>query len=297
MNFCSFSGNYTRKEELTYVLGKTGKHLEIDLATSILMATFISQSSKNVSSFGTLDDLQCSSIHEILKNDDSISLDQQQRAEILAKKGTKNCDILTVPKVNITRESNNTVDDQKCSINDSATTKEKNIVAPSFSVGGLVSAHYQSQPNVNDEVNNYEDTNQRKFQKEPSSHSIPTHSNSVDHCLHDQINKTNLACVIQDAISKRCNVIHLDSTTSAYTQTQLVYYLTRYIFSGLISLNLQYFDLHSLIRLNFITLLNLIEIICLTGSLTKFLQITYMIDSTMISEITFYYYGTRTNVA
>ena len=245
---------------MIYVLGKTEKRLEIDLAISILMATFISQSSKNVSSFGALDDLQCSSIREKFQNDDSISLEQQQRAEHLADKGTKNCDSLTVPKVNITRESNNKIDHQECSINASA-SKTKKVVAPSFSVGGLVSTHYQSQPNINDEVNNYEDTNQRNFQKEPSSHSIQTHSNSVDHCLHDQINKTNLACVIQDAISKRCNVIHLDSTTSA--QTQLVDNLTRYIFSGIISLNIQYFALHSfldkpIIRHKFITLLHLI---------------------------------------
>ena len=127
------------------------------------MATFISQSSKNVSSFGALDDLQCSSIREKFQNDDSISLEQQRRAEDLADKGTKNCDSLTVPKVNITRESNNKIDNQKCSINACA-TKTKNIVAPSFSVGGLVSTHYQSQPNINDEVNNYEDTNQRNFE-------------------------------------------------------------------------------------------------------------------------------------
>ena len=228
---------------MIYVLGKTGKRLEIDLAISILMATFISQSSKNVSSFGALDVLQCNSIHEKFQNDDSISLEQQQRAKDLANKGTKNCDSLTVPKVNITRESNNKIDNQECSINAGA-TKTKKIVAPSFSVGGLVSTHYQSQPNINDEVNNYEDTNQRNFQKEPSSHSIQTHSNSVDHCLHDQINKTNLACVIQDAISKRCNVIHLDSSTSAYTETKLVDSVTRYIFSKLICFNLQYFALH-----------------------------------------------------
>ena len=245
---------------MIYVLGKTEKRLEIDLAISILMATFISQSSKNVSSFGALDDLQCNNIHEKFPNDDLISLDQQQKAKDLANKGTENCDSFTVPKVNITRESNNKIDHQECSINASA-SKTKKVVAPSFSVGGLVSTHYQSQPNINDEVNNYEDTNQRNFQKEPSSHSIQTHSNSVDHCLHDQINKTNLACVIQDAISKRCNVIHLDSTTSA--QTQLVDNLTRYIFSGIISLNIQYFALHSfldkpIIRHKFITLLHLI---------------------------------------
>ena len=98
-------------------------------------------------------------------------------------------------------------------------------VTPKFNVGGIVSAHYQSQPNLNDTANEYEDTNDANFVRESRSYSLHPHSKSIEpsHCLHDQISSTNLASVIQDAIEKSCNLIQVDSSSlKNKTRRQLV---------------------------------------------------------------------------
>ena len=187
------------------------------------MAAYIRTQSKKVSSSGSLEEFQSSSAcNEINQANQQISSD---------KKGvwSKSSSNLSNNSFKLKCDSNFSIknsdqNDGKLQ-SDSNSTQPNNSVTPKFNVGGVVSSHYQSQPNLNDTVNNYEDANEANFVKESRSFSLHPHSKSIEpsHCIHDQISRTNLACVIQDAIEKSCNFIHVDSTSlKNKSQTQLV---------------------------------------------------------------------------
>ena len=86
---------------------------------------------------------------------------------------------------------------------------------PKFSVGGLVSTNYHSNPNLSGPTNDQEESS-AKLINQSNSYTVYDHSRSVDeqHRVHDQINQTNLACLIQGALGKGCDVIQVDQTCS-----------------------------------------------------------------------------------
>ena len=192
------------------------------------MAAYSNHPSTFFSSSGSLDDFQCNSIHDT----NLIFQTHQNNPEILSENICDNItsDLQTNSKIceSDFNQLSDKPDHPKCNF-DLNGVKLNNSVIPNFSVGGWVSTHCQSQPNLNEAVNNnLEDTNQRNFVKDPSSYSIHAHSKSVEqpHCLHDQISQTNLACVIQDALVKRCNVFHVDQPASESTSnSQVVKYI------------------------------------------------------------------------
>ena len=118
---------------------------------------------------------------------------------------------------------------QKCDLRDNQGINEKTIYTdlrhvdtksaqaarPKFSVGGLVSTNYHSNPNLSGPTNDQEESS-AKLINQSNSYTVYDHSRSVDvqHRVHDQINQTNLACLIQGALGKGCDVIQVDQTCS-----------------------------------------------------------------------------------
>ena len=203
------------------------------------MAAFSIESSKSFSSSRSLDDFQRSNIREKFEQVNLNSQVHQDYPEFLSDLENISDNSFTISS-NVQNNSQQCESDLKREISvklnhpnsqlDVNCAKSNNSVAPSFNVGGLVTTHYQSQPNLSDAAENYEETNHTNFVKEHKSHSIHPHSKSVEQpqCLHDQISQTNLACVIQDAIGKSCNVIQIEPPGPVNKlQSQPVKYHTR----------------------------------------------------------------------
>jgi len=202
------------------------------------MAAYSSETSKSFSSCRSLENFKRKNVGEKFEQLKLNSQVHQDCPEFL-------CDseyICDKPTSNLQNNSQKCESDLKREVSDKLNhpnsqldancAKSNNSVAPNFNVGGLVTTHYQSQPNLSDAAENYEETNHTNFVKENRSHSIHPHSKSVEqpHFLHDQISQTNLACVIQDAIGKNCNVIQIDPPGPINKlQSQTVKYHTRYI--------------------------------------------------------------------
>ena len=187
------------------------------------MAAYIRGQSKIFSSSGSLEDFQ--------SNSDCYQRNTHNPEILNDTKSIWNKSISNPPNKDPTcaSDSNSTIKD--CDRNKENNQSElnsaglNNSVTPKFNVGGIVSAHYQSQPNLNDTANEYEDKNDANFVRESRSYSLHPHSKSIEpqHCLHDQISTTNLASVIQDAIEKSCNLIQVDSSSlKNKTRRQLV---------------------------------------------------------------------------
>ena len=183
------------------------------------MAAYISHPSTLYSSPGSLDDFQSNSRHNTnlieqkYKKDSEIVNEAICDSNKLSLKNNRKTN--DESDFNQSNESNH----QKCNF-DLNGAKSNTSVIPNFSVGGWVSSHCQSQPNLNDAVNNnFDGANQRNLVEDPSSYSIHAHSKSVEqpHFVHDQISQTNLASVIQDVLVKPCNVFHVDQASSEST--------------------------------------------------------------------------------
>ena len=176
------------------------------------MASYIRGQSKNFSSSGSLEDFQsnfdCFQTYTQTQENlsDSKSVWNKPTSIPLSK------DLNGASALNATIKSGDQNNDKNGTELNCANSN--NSVTPKFNVGGIVSAHYQSQPNLNDTVNDYEETNTNNFVRESKSYSVHPHSKSIEpfHCIHDQISKTNLASVIQDAIEKSCNLVQVDSS-------------------------------------------------------------------------------------
>ena len=208
------------------------------------MAAYSGQQSKYFSSSGSLDDFQYNNgILEKSQDTNYVPEINQRIPEIILSDAGNACDNFTLNfKNNKECESalklgKDEVIYPKCQFDlNGHETKNKNVT-PNFNVGGLVSTNYHSQPNLNDIVNNQEETNPSKFVKQPNSYSIHTHPKSGDepHCLHEQINQTDLACFIQDALGERCNIIQVDPSASKINlQSQVVEYVTGDIIKNII---------------------------------------------------------------
>ena len=176
------------------------------------MAAYIREQSKNFSSSGSLEDFQFNQVR---------SETNKQNLEILSDSKNiwnKSTSIRSSDNLHNSSDFNSTI--KSCDQKDEKVQSElncansNNSVIPRFNVGGIVSAHYQSQPNLNDTVDEYEETNTTNFVKDSRSYSVHPHSKSIEasHCIHDHISRANLACVIQDAIEKSCNLIQVDSS-------------------------------------------------------------------------------------
>ena len=176
------------------------------------MAAYIRGQSKNFSSSGSLEDFQ---FNQVCSETNAQNLDILSDSKNIWNKSTS---IPSSNNLHYSSDLNSVI--KSCDEKDEKVQSElncanpNNSVIPRFNVGGIVSAHYQSQPNLNDTVDEYEETNTTNFVKDSSSYSVHPHSKSIEasHCIHDQISRTNLACVIQDAIEKSCNLIQVDSS-------------------------------------------------------------------------------------
>lgn len=93
--------------------------------------------------------------------------------------------------------------------------KSAQVARPKFSVGGLVSTNYHSNPNLSGPTNDQEESS-AKLINQSNSYTVYDHSRSIDeqHRVRDEINQTNLACLIQGALGKGCDVIQVDQTCS-----------------------------------------------------------------------------------
>lgn len=198
------------------------------------MAAYSGQQFNYCSSSGSLDDFQYNGIREKSKDTKYGSEINQHNPENQCD-SNKTCEDFTLKFENSKKcESDLKLGTEeikypKCQFDLNRDDRKDNHAAPNFNVGGLVSTNYHSHPNLNDIVNNQEETSPTEFIKQPNSYSILTHSKTVEepHCLHDQISQTNLACVIQDALGKSCNIIQVDPPASENNvQSQVVGYVT-----------------------------------------------------------------------
>ena len=178
------------------------------------MAAYIRGQSNKFSSSGSLEEFQSSSVcNQISQTNQEIFSDTKS---VWSKCSSNLSNNKLKPKSDLKFPTKNGDQNDEQIQSDLNCAQPNNSVAPKFNVGGVVSSHYQSQPNLNDTVNDYEDANEANFVKESRSFSLHPYSKTTEpsHCIHDQISRTNLACVIQDAIEKSCNFIHIDSTGS-----------------------------------------------------------------------------------
>ena len=200
------------------------------------MAAYSGQQPNYCSSSGSLDNFQYNNgFGEKSQDTNYVSAINQHNPKSL-RDSINTCDNFTLNLQNIGKKcegdlqlGSDEIKYPKCQFDLNRDETKNNNVTPKFNVGGLVSTNYHSQPNLNDIVNDQEETNPTKVTKQPNSYSIHTHSKSVEepHCLHDQINQTGLACFIQDALEKSCNVIQVNPPASENNlQSQVVEYVT-----------------------------------------------------------------------